>query len=340
MATTADRPVAEDTLPAAGVPGAGGDADSPAVDRGGMIGLWALLGVVALAIAGQAWIRWIASSTQFSPAPLNNADHYAQWRWVSLRLVELISAIVFVWLANVCVIRPLRRDRRLGIDGKIAIACLLGSITDGVLNMFQYLFAWNAHSINLGSWSAFLPLHSSHANARYAEALVWGLPMYVYFCIGVAIAGCLLVSRLRARWPSISNMRALAYVYVAAFVFDFVVENGIIRLTQAYSFAKTAHGVTLWPGSLYQFPLYESVFVAALGTIFTALRLSAIDSGDGVSFVERGYERVRPSLQTPARLVAVIGFSITTLFVVYHLPFNWLGVTGTSVAHLPSYMLP
>lgn len=331
MATTVDRPeVQESTARPASAP----------VDRGGMAGLWALLGVVALGIAAQTWVRWVASSTQFSRAPLNNADHYAQWRWISLRCVEGVSALVFVWLAWICVIRPLRRDRRLGIDGKIAIGCFLGCITDGVLNMFQYLFAWNAHSINLGSWSASLPLHSSTANPRYAEALVWGLPMYVYFCIGVAIAGCALVNALRRRFPAISNVHALLYVYVAAFVFDFLVENGIIRLTQAYAFAKTAHGVTLWPGSLYQFPIYESVSVAALGTIFTALRLSAVDSADGVSFAERGFERFRRSWQPVVRLVAVIGFAIVTLFVVYHLPFNWLGVTGHSVSHLPSYMRP
>ena len=334
MATTVERPAAEQ------VGAAGSEPVGAPVDRGGTVTMWALLGVIALAIAAQTWIRWVLSSTQFSPAPLSNADHYAQWRWISLRCVEGVSAVVFVWLAWICVIRPLRRDRRLGIDGKIAIACFLGCITDGVLNMFQYLFAWNAHSINLGSWSGFLPLHSASANPRYAEALVWGLPMYVYFCIGVAIAGCALVGFLRRRMPAISNVAALMYVWVGAFVFDFIVENSIIRLTQAYAFAKTAHGVTLWPGSLYQFPLYESVSVATLGTIFTALRLSAVDSPDGVSWAERGYQRFRPSVQPAVRLVAVIGVSIVTLFVVYHLPFNWLGVTGHSVAHLPSYMRP
>jgi hypothetical protein len=40
------------------------------------------------------------------------------------------------------------------------------------------------------------------------------------------------------------------------------------------------------------------------------------------------------------RLVAVIDFCATTLFVVYHLPFNWFGTDGDSVAALPSYLLP
>jgi hypothetical protein len=308
--------------------------------RSGTAGLWAVLGLIAIAIAGQAWIRWVLSPTQFSPAPLHNADHYASGRLIALRVTEALSAIVFVWLAWKTIVEPLRRDRRLGIDGKIALGCLLGCVTDGVLNLYKYIFAWNAHSINLGSWSSFLPLHSSSSDPRYAEALIWGVPMYVYFCIGVAIAGCAVIGRLRRGYPAISDVAALSVVYVLACVFDFVVENAIIRSTQAYAFARTPASVTLWAGSGYQFPIYEMLFVAALGTIFTAVRLSAIDATDGVSTVERGFERFRPRLQAPVRMIAVIGFSMTTLLVVYHLGVNWLGTNGDSVARLPSYLLP
>ena len=31
---------------------------------------------------------------------------------------------------------------------------------------------------------------------------------------------------------------------------------------------------------------------------------------------------------------------MVTLVFVYHLPFNWLGLIGTSHANLPSYLLP
>jgi len=334
MALTADREGAVVSPPAQQT------RTDPGPDRTGTVALWALLGALGLAIAGQAWIRWILSSSQFSPAPILGPDHYASWRLVTLRCVEGISVVVLVWLIWLTVVRPLRREGRLQIDGMITIGCVLGCITDGVLNIYKYIFAWNAHSINLGSWSGFLLLGSPHANHRYAEALLWGVPMYAYFCIGIALAGCWIVSRLRASRPEISNMSALAAVYAFAFVFDFVVENLIIRSTQAYGFARTPSPLTLWAGSQYQFPIYECVFVAALGTIFTALRLSALDAPDGVSFVERGFERFRPSLQMPLRLLAVIGFCVMTLLVVYHLGTNWLGTNGSSVAHLASYMKP
>ena len=149
---------------------------------------------------------------------------------------------------------------------------MLGCVTDGFLNGQQYLFAFNQNSLNLGSWSSFLPFASPDHQSRYAEALVWGTPMYAYYCIGVAIVGAAVVNRLRARRPDISNVAALSVIFVGAFIFDFVTENAIIRLSQGYSFVKTPESLTLWAGSQHQFPIYESIFVATLGVFFTYLK--------------------------------------------------------------------
>jgi hypothetical protein len=46
-------------------------------------------------------------------------------------VIEALSAIVFVWLIWRTVVTPLRRDRRLGIDGMIALGCLFGFGTNG-----------------------------------------------------------------------------------------------------------------------------------------------------------------------------------------------------------------
>jgi hypothetical protein len=315
-------------------------AERTTASRGGHVATWALLGVLGLLVAGEVWLRWLSSSTEFRPAPIPGPDVYAEWRLVLLRITEVASAATLLLILWATIVRPLRRTGRIGIDGKIAIGCLLGCITDGVLNMYQYIFAWNAHSVNMGSWSAFIPLHGHGARSRYAEALVWGIPMYMYFCIGVAVAGCAVVTRLRRRYPTISNGSALAIVFALACAFDFVVENAIIRGTQAYAFAKAPASVTLWAGQAYQFPLYEMLAVATLGVIFTGLRLSAMEAADGASYVERGFERFRPRLQTPVRVLACIGFSLVTLIMVYHLPINWLGTNGDTVAPLPSYLLP
>jgi hypothetical protein len=308
--------------------------------RNGAVAVWALVGLGLAAIAVTTWVRWILSGDEFGAVPVLGPDHYATWREVALRITEALSVVEMGVLLWFVAIRPLRRTGRLGLDAKITAGCLLGCVSDGFLNGQQYLFAWNQHSVDLGSWSSFLPFASPDHQSRYAEALLWGTPMYTYFCIGVGFAGVAVVRRLRARRPDISNAAALGVVFAGACVFDFVMENAIVRLDHAYAFVKTPESITFFAGSQYQFPVYEMLAVAGLGVFFTYLRLSAFDSADGLSWPERGIARLRPSLRGPASWLAVIGASMTALIVIYHVPFQLFGLIGDSVAPLPSYMLP
>ena len=310
------------------------------VDRRGAVLIWAPVGVVLAAMAVAVWVQWVLSGDEFGAVGVVGPDSYPTWREVALRVTEALSFVEMAVLIWFVAIIPLRRYGRLGLDAKITAGCLLGCVSDGFLNTQSYLFAWNQHSVNLGSWSSFMPFASPDHQSRYAEALLWGTPMYTYFCIGVAFVGVYVVKRLRARWPEISNAAALAVVFAGAFVFDFVVENLIVRLDHAYAFAQTPAAITLWDGSQYQFPIYESLCVGALGVFFTYLRLSAHDSPDGLSWPERGLHRLPERWRGPASWFAVIGAAMAALILIYHLPFNWFGLIGDSHADLPSYMLP
>ncbi len=157
---------------------------------------------------------------------------------------------------------------------------------------------------------------------------------------GIAILGCQLYFWLRSRLPRWSLVSVLAMVFVAEFAFDFVMENTVIRLTHAYSYAQTYGPLTLWAGSQFQFPIYESFLVAALSLLFTWTRLQAVESADGLSPVERGFDRWPHALQPWVRLLAVIGFCAAVIVCVYHLPLSWFNMMGSAMADLPSYMLP
>ena len=159
-------------------------------------------------------------------------------------------------------------------------------------------------------------------------------------CAGVAIVACHHANKVRRRWPSISKVTLFAGIFVFEFLFDFIVENVVIRTTHAYAFAKTYEPLTLWAGEVHQFPIYESILVAGVGCVFTWMRLEAGDHPDGLSPIEGGLRFWRPSLQPWVRNFAVLGFCMVTLVFVYHLPFNWLGLIGNSMADLPSYLLP
>lgn len=319
---------------------ASSSAETEQASPRGAVTVWAVAGLVWVVVSVQAIVRWLASDSQFGPAPILRPDTYPLWREVSLRVLEALSMGVLLGFVYFCIIRPWRRGGRLSLEGKFVIGGVFGAVADAFLNSYAYLFAWNAHSVNWGVWTASLPFHQTSSSSRYAEGLLWGVPMYIYFCTGAALIGCQIIRALRKRFPSISNVSAFSVVWLSEFVGGLVLENTIIRITQAYGYAQTNGSLTLFAGATYQFPVYESLFTACLGVAFSYVRLTGLESPDGVSCIERGFERWRPALQGPVRLLAVIGFSAVALIMMYHLPFNWLGVGGHSMAELPSYMMP
>jgi hypothetical protein len=295
---------------------------------------------VWLIVVGQAMVRWVVSDTEFAPAPLHGPDVIATPNLLALRVFEGLGAVVIVVLVWSCVIRPWRQTGGLSLDGKFVIAGFLALVADTFLNAHDYLFAWNANNINRGSWAAFMPLHNPAAPTRFAEDLLWVPGMYTYFCAGIAIVGCALYVWLRSRFARLSIVTLLSLVFVAEFAFDFSMENLVIRLTHAYAYAQTYGPLTLWAGSQFQFPIYESFLVAALSLLFTWARLQAVQSSDGLSPVERGYRRWPRALWPALRLLAVIGFCAAAIVCIYHLPLSWFNMMGESTADLPSYMLP
>jgi Spirocyclase AveC-like len=140
--------------------------------------------------------------------------------------------------------------------------------------------------------------------------------------------------------PDHDKVPAVCAYRIFEFLFDFIVENVVIRTTHAYAFAKTYELLTLWAGEVHQFPIYESILVAFVGCALTGARIEAEERPLGQSPIEIGVDRWRPSLRTHVRNFAVLGFCMLTPVFVYHLPFNRLGLIGTSHAHLPRYLLP
>jgi Spirocyclase AveC-like len=300
---------------------------------------WALWGGIWTLITVVAWARWILSDTLFGPAPILPGDEMASWRLLALRCLEIGSVLIVLRISWVGLLKPWLADRQYGLDAKLLLGGIIGFSADALLNIHELLFAFNSHSFNLGVWTSFMPFYTD-GPARYAEALAWGFPMYVYFGVGASYAGCALIAQLRKRYAGISYASALAVTYVVFVISDMVLENIIIRTTQAYMYVKTYESLTLFAGTIYQFPFYESVLSALVCLGFTVIRQSALENPEGLSLVERGAERFDPRIRQLVRTVAVIGATGALFLVAYHLPFNWLGLIGSSVIEPPTYMLP
>ncbi|KAF2186201.1 hypothetical protein K469DRAFT_687205 [Zopfia rhizophila CBS 207.26] len=324
------------------------NADGHEYTHEGTASAFAAFGVIWTIVALQAFIRWVVSPTEFRPAPLLDPDHIETWRLVCLRIFEALSVSVLAVHLWFCVLVPLfpvlkhfrktEERGRFSLDGRHVVGGLLAVFADGFLNCYQYIFMWNAHSINLGVWAKFLPFHNHEASSRYAESLLWGPPMYIYFCAGFGIIGCGFASHIRNQFPHLTNAGVFTIVWVIEFILDFIIENLAIRITHGYGFAKTYGPLTLFPGKVYQFPIYESVFVASLGCVFTAMRLKAYGSPHGLSPIEKGYWNWPRRIQGLVRTFAIIGFCAAAVLMFYHLPLNWLGIIGDCHANMPSYM--
>ncbi|KRB76550.1 hypothetical protein ASE01_14460 [Nocardioides sp. Root190] len=324
-------------MPAYGVAGNG---DLPPMGRQGPASFLALIGALWAALSVYVVLRWVTDGTQFGPVERIGPDEMASWRVAALRVFELVSlAVMFGFFWWSC-IKPWRETGRISLDGKFVIGGLVGFTADAFLNVHNYLFAWNSHNVNLGVWVKYLPFHNPDAPSQYGESLIWGPPMYIYFCAGVAILAAHHAVKLRRRWPKLSKFQIFVAIFVFEFWFDFIIENLAIRLTHGYAYAKTYEPLTLWAGEVHQFPVYESVLVAFVGMVFTWARMEAMERPPGQSPIEIGVERWRASLQGVVGHFAVYGFCVVTLVFVYHLPFNWLGTIGDSYADLPSYLMP
>ncbi|MCD2198255.1 spirocyclase AveC family protein [Actinomycetospora endophytica] len=285
----------------------------------------------------QALARWVASGTEFGPAPILDSDTFDGVQLMLLRVIEVASVLVLIATVWVFLVRPYLAHRRLGLDGKIVIGSLLAAAIDPLINYFHYTFAWNAHAWNLGSWLGSFPL--AQGPTHYGEGLAWFIPQYLYLGIGLASIEGRIILALRRRYPGVPDVRAFAVASGSIFIADCLLEQVFIR-AGVYAFPRTWSALTLFAGTPYQFPIYESLFVAVYATGFTALRMSALDHPSGLSFVERGVERWRPSLQTPITLLGVIGFCAVWAALAYFLPWSWMSNNPDSLIHIPSYMTP
>lgn len=297
--------------------------------------VWGSIGAAWLVMALSGWARWILSD-DFTRAPLGG-DRISDLHLFWIRVIDWGSAAFGLALAWLAVARPLLRKQGFTPDGMIFLACAVSFFIDPVINQFEYTFAWNAHAFNRGSWSAYVPLHGGPTD--FGEGIAWAWAQYLYMGFGAAVLGCWIVCRLRQRYTGISNLAAFGALFALYFAADSVLENLFIR-AEVYSYARTWRVFTLWDGTQYQWPLYESVCVAAFAVGWAYFRMSWQERSQ--PFVAGGIERLAVGARTRRALtfLAVVGFGCVWAFVTYFGPWSWLSVNADSIAKLPSYMLP
>lgn len=293
--------------------------------------LWGVLGALFSCFSLAVFIAWVLSPDAFAAVPLTAADAVDRHRLWMLRAFEAVSVLVALAVLYLYLIRPWVRTGQAPLEGLLLIGALITYVLDTTINFSDYHMAWNKHSFNMGTWGHAFPGHEGPT--RYAEAWLWGPPMYMYF--GVALASIQLKTYQLTR-SRLGLATALLLAFVAAFLLDFIAEAAIIRFTEAYAWPYTLGSLTVWTGSQFQFPLYESLLVAIYASLYSGLLHSSRHNGS--SFIERGVSELPGRFQFLARLFAATGFAVVCTAVYFGGFYAFSQFADTRVA-MPSYLM-
>jgi hypothetical protein len=298
----------------------------------GAVKFWATIGAGALLLAVTTYVRWFASSDFHSAEP--GPDDY-KYLWI-LRSVEVISVLFVLGFAWFCLARPLIRERRFTFDGKLLLGLMIAYVVDPTFNAFNHAFAMNAHSVNFGAWGNQIPFFTAPGQGQLAEALLWAAPLYVYCGIAAAMLGGKGLDLMRRRFPAASTVGLYFALYLAFVGGDFVFEFCLFVLPQLYVFPGVNGHLSLFAGTLHQFPIYHSVFAGLFAGSITWLRDSRDDSGR--SAIERGADHLSRRARGTLSFLAITGFATMAALFGYFLPFSYASMSADTYTNLPSYL--
>lgn len=280
-------------------------AQSVDVRRTARPGLWwAAVGALMLAVIAYVMIHWIAGGdahpigTGVTPVPT--------WMKWSVRIQEVGYGIAGVLFTYFMAIRPWRRTGRFTFDALFVLAFVTVIWLDPGPSYFALYHDYNSYFFNLGGWAASIPGWQTPNGQHIAQPLIWDFGAYLCtFCAGVFIANALM-RRARARWPRLGNVGLVLGSFVLFFLLDLVAELAWIH-TGAYQYGSTIGALTLNAGHWYQFPIYESLWVAVLWTMWSSVRYFRNEKGE--TLIERGIDEVRvgSKRKTALRFLALVG---------------------------------
>ena len=283
---------------------------------------YAGVGVAALLLQVYLYSRWILSGNAVRTDP--GPDPIPGWMEAAAHVHEAISVTLLCVCAYFFVIRPLRREGKLGLNGLMFFAALTCYWQDLASNYFNHVYTFNAALHNFGSWFNFIPGWRSPNAEHLVEPILFEGPVYVWVCISLGIAAAALMRKAKARWPRMGIVGLLGIALLAMGAFDVILEVFWVRLG-LYSFAGVIPSFTLFAGEYYQFPLYEPVILGGVFVGFASVFYFRDDKG--YSFVERGVDslRIGPRMKAWTRFLGLAGF-LNLLFFSYNLIFAFISM--------------
>lgn len=289
---------------------------------------WAALGALFLALQAVVWIRFFAMG-QAQPAP-KGPTSIPDWVAILARIWEVVHLVGGVGVVYWFVVRPWRRDRRLSFDGKLVLIWIqLWLLQDPMENYFVHTFSYNATFINFGNWVSAIPGAVNFRGHYSPEPLLWVFGAYVLGMFLPMLVVCAGMRKAKDRWPQMGRLGLAAVAWVLIGVFLLTLEVLWIR-TQQYSYMGAVRWLSIFPGTPYQYPLYNWVLWTNFWTAMTCLRYFRDDKGRTV--VERGVDdlKVSPRQSGAVRFLALLGVCNLMYLFMYNVPMNFFGMHADS----------
>jgi hypothetical protein len=284
--------------------------------------------MTALAVYG--WASWMLSA-EFKSVVNMGPDHYATWKFIALRIYEVISLVGMLLMIYFLLIKPAREGKGLTLYGMLFVGFFIAFFTDACINYNEYTFAWNTNAINMGVWLNWIPGHKF--NHTFAESLIWCWPQYSYFSVGLAVVIAKGIEMLKKRrWNIVLAAFALFCV-----VFDIAWEQIMVRW-ELYSFTRVFSWFSLFPGTQFQHPLNNSISVALYPMLIAFLILS---EQTGKNYIKRAFCNIPDKFRTCAVFFAVIGLGAASLLAFFHGPWAIISTmtdVNLGLKDLPSYL--
>jgi hypothetical protein len=310
----------------------------PVPERAKPVKWWAALGIAYMSLAFYTWGRWLTSgqlhATPHGPSPIPS---YSLWWIDTIDVISVPLGLVTIYWWG---IRPWRRCGRITTDGILIIAFLMCCYQDPLMNYTQLNFDYNSYHLNVAGWLGSIPGVLQPGGHNYIEPLVGWMPAYLWALFLPAVLGCVILRAIRRRWPRIGNVGLFSLIFGFFCLFDLVIEPTLFVRTEVWAYPGVIRGLSLWAGTKYEFPIYESICMGLLYTGATALRWFLDDKGHTVA--ERGVDelRVRSGTKTILRTFAVTGAAAAIFFFTYNLPFNLISTHDAPFPKdMPSYLL-
>jgi Spirocyclase AveC-like len=289
---------------------------------------WAALGAAVLVFQAFVLLRWMTGPyfkhVDAGPTPLPSWMKIALTVWQVV--LPLAGAVALYWF----VVRPWRRERRVGLDGLMAIAFLNLSFHDPLSAYIGHWYTYNAWQLNMGSWINSVPgaLTPGTPDHQVAYPLLIVPGAYVVIFLLVTMMGTAIMRRAKARWPALPRIGLVGICFAVMVPFDIVFE-GVVFMPMG-SWEYPGGHVKIFSDTFHAYPLNEALTTGTIFTMFACIKYFVNDRGQ--SLAERGAERLGGGgvKVTVIRMLAMTGLVTLAMTIGYTLPNTWFGAHSTA----------